>query len=358
MDELARQMEQARAHLVVHWSDERAAEAARGLGRLRRRRAVRRAVAAGAGVAALVLLLAAGVSWKKPPVVASPHDTSDRTLRFADGSSANPISAETVLRTTSAKGRVAVRIDRGSARFVVVHDPARTFLVEVGAVRVEDLGTRFVVERVGLRAHVAVEEGCVVVTWPAGRQEIVSGQSGWFPPERQALEAAPEPAQKTTPPHRAQRVQEDKTWKALAEEGDFDQAYQRMRLREIPDVAEDLLSAADVARLSHHPADAVLPLRQILHEHARDPRAPLAAFTLGRILLEELGNPRESAVAFAAAQTLAPDGPLVSDALAREVESLSRAGDADRARSRAKDYLRRFPSGSRVRSVRRYGGLD
>jgi hypothetical protein len=52
-----------------------------------------------------------------------------------------------------------------------------------------------------------------------------------------------------------------------------------------------------------------------------DPRAPLAAFTLGRVLLRELARPREAAAAFAQARALAPRGPFVEDALAREVEA-------------------------------------
>jgi hypothetical protein len=40
------------------------------------------------------------------------------------------------------------------------------------------------------------------------------------------------------------------------------------------------------------------------------------------------------------------------------VEAWSRAGEMGRARARAEDYLRRFPDGSRVRSVHRYGGLE
>jgi transmembrane sensor len=148
-------------------------------------------------------------------------------------------------------------------------------------------------------------------------------------------------------------------WKTLADDGDFDAAYVEMRrsgaLRDQP---EELLVAADVARLSHHPSEAVAPLERLVRDHARDPRAPLAAFTLGRVLLEDLGRPHEAADAFVAVSRLAPDGPLAPDALAREVEAWSRAGETGRARARAEEYLRRFPAGSRVRSVHRYGGLE
>lgn len=148
-------------------------------------------------------------------------------------------------------------------------------------------------------------------------------------------------------------------WRDLAAAGAYDEAYAALP----PDLAtvltpEALLLYADVARLSRHPADAVAPLRTLVARHAQDPRAPLAAFTLGRVLLDHLGRPREAAAAFAQAQALDPEGALAEDALAREVEAWSRADDIPRARERARAYLERYPGGSRVRSVRRFGELE
>jgi transmembrane sensor len=121
---------------------------------------------------------------------------------------------------------------------------------------------------------------------------------------------------------------------------------------------EDLQLAADVARLSGHAGAAVAPLVRALERHADDPRAPLVAFTLGRVHLEDLGAPRDAALAFARARTLAPDGPLAEDALAREVEAWSRAGDTGTARVQALIYTQRYPQGRRVHAVRRFGGLE
>src|SRR5262249_44492890 len=114
----------------------------------------------------------------------------------------------------------------------------------------------------------------------------------------------------------------------------------------------------DVMRLSHHPDEAVAPLRQILDEHADDPRAPLAAFTLGRMFLDELDRPRDAADAFATCQRLAPDGALAEDALAREVEAWASAGEAVAAKLLAERYVRKFPDGRKLRSVRKLGGLE
>jgi hypothetical protein len=48
----------------------------------------------------------------------------------------------------------------------------------------------------------------------------------------------------------------------------------------------------------------------------------------------------------------------VQDALAREVESWCRAGDAEMARQRARAFLRRYPNGQRADEVRRYGQIE
>ncbi|MGF1467349.1 MAG: tol-pal system YbgF family protein, partial [Sandaracinaceae bacterium] len=152
------------------------------------------------------------------------------------------------------------------------------------------------------------------------------------------------------------------SWEDLAREGRYDRAFEALArhggITAVPDRPAALMLAADVARLSRHPEDALAPLEGVVARHARDPRAPLAAFTLGRVLLEELGRPRPAAEAFARARRLAPAGSLAEDALAREVEAWSRAGEAARARRLAEDYVARYPRGRRLSSTRRFGGLD
>jgi len=254
-----------------------------------------------------------------------------------------------------------VEIARGGARFVVSRNPQRVFRVEAGDVAVEVLGTRFSVYREAGRARVDVEEGRVLVRWAGGSSERRSGESGLFPPER--LPPAKATNGSLEVPRRAQRSvgAPAPTWRDLAQEGDFDKAYEALARRGAPTVRDEpaeLLLAADVARLSHHSGEAVAPLERLLTDHAADPRAPLAAFTLGRVLLEELGQPLQAARAFARAERLAPDGPLAQDAIAREVEAWSRAGDAFAARTRAEEYVKRYPDGRRLRAVRRFGGLE
>ncbi len=147
------------------------------------------------------------------------------------------------------------------------------------------------------------------------------------------------------------------TWRDAVARADYATAWAELAPASELESMPDLLLAGDVARLSGHPRAAVAPLERAIALHADDPRAPLAAFTLGRIHLEDLGAPRDAALAFARSRELAPDGPLAEDALAREVEAWSRAGEVETARDRARRYLERYPAGRRVTAVRRFGGL-
>jgi transmembrane sensor len=200
----------------------------------------------------------------------------------------------------------------------------------------------------------------VRVAWNGGQALLSAGQSDLFPSAAEEPPAASAPLPAAAPPP-APAPSPPRAWRALAQRGRFDDAYRALR-REgpaaVPDEPGALLLAADVARLSHHPAQAVAPLRHVLDRYDHDPRAGLAAFTLGLVLLEELGRPREAAAAFARSRGIDPGGDLAEDALAREVEAHFRAGDAAHARQAAEEYLRRYPSGRRSRAVRTFGQVE
>jgi transmembrane sensor len=114
--------------------------------------------------------------------------------------------------------------------------------------------------------------------------------------------------------------------------------------------------AAAVARLSAHPGEAVAPLRKLCDAYPNDKRAPVAAFTLGRVLLDDLGRASEAAAVFEKARVLWPSGPLAEDALAREVEAWKRAGNTERVRTLAEQYLRQYPGGRHAATLRKIVG--
>ncbi|AKF10154.1 VgrG protein [Sandaracinus amylolyticus] len=171
-----------------------------------------------------------------------------------------------------------------------------------------------------------------------------------------AAVAPPEVVEPATPEPDARPA-----WRAHAEQGRYDEGYALLLLDPTVlrgDDVDTLIVAADCARLSGHPAEALAYLRRALDVGRDDARAPVVAFTLGRVLLQQLGRPADAADAFEQTRSLAPEGTLAQDALAREVEACHRAGLHDRARARALDYLRLYPEDLRTDAVRRLGGLE
>jgi transmembrane sensor len=341
----------------------------RGIGELGRRR--RRAqVARGASV----LLVASGIAavgsiaWlgtQRAPsdVAAAPAEEAvDREIvRFADGSSVRADPGSEVVPRHLSEERVEVALVRGSADTEVTPDPRRRFALIAGPVRVEVLGTAFRVELDDDHAHarVAVRRGRVRVSWGGGERELAVGEEGRFPPDaapatiaRDDTAAAPDDLApddevvSVAAPRARGRSSRAPDWRELAGRGAYAEAYDLLEgePRESPRSIEDLLLAADAARLSGHPAAALPYLARASRDHARDPRAALAAFTAGRLLMS-LERPREAAIELERALALDHDGTLAEHALARAALAHLRAGDRARGGDLARMYLERHPEG-------------
>lgn len=361
MSDLARKVEDASDHVQVEWSDARARRVEQLMLRTRTRRARIRAGAA--VVAALAIGIGSFSAYKKlrtEPVVAKTTQppVAIQPLKFADGSVATPLDNESVVESTAvAADRIEVAIVKGAARFEVTKNPQRVFRVVSGNVAVEVLGTAFVVQPVDGGTKVSVEHGRVRVRCNESAIEITDGESSVCPsavPAPTVATVVPVPAPSSTPSIAAS----SSPWRSLAHDGEYDKAFEAMKTASVKDEPGELLLAADVARLSHHAAQAVPHLKRVIEKHSGDPRAALAAFTLGRVQLEELGHPKEAAEAFAKSRALAPGGALAEDALAREVEAWSKSGNAAQAKTRAEEYVEKYPKGIRIRSVKKFGGLE
>lgn len=398
-DELAQHLEAARERVEPRWDEAREAHVRAGLPERARRHRRRRVALGAAGVLVVSVVAALVVSGRSVVRV-------------------EPLEGASVASLERTRQLERFRVETGGAWFEVEPGRGRVVRVEAQDVVVEVVGTRFLVERVEARVHVVVEHGVVRASAQGVTRTLEAGASAWFPEEtktsarspdepaapladprpgeaspREVEPAAPppeppgeaspralveptaHPALRPEPPAPASPAGPRKTsplvrpapgdattqapsWKALAQAGDFDTAWTVMKAAPAPrDEPAELLLAADVARLSRHPEEALAPLRRILEAHAADPRAPLAAFTLGRVLLDDLGRPREAAAAFERTRTLAPQAPLAEDAFARQVEALSRAQSPE-ARALAEAFERQYPASSRLRAVRHFGGLQ
>ena len=354
----------ARDYVSPQWTAEREVRVRVGIEH-RRRAESRRRTAFAVGTLAIAAVVAVFFTLRgplaeraiasSPPKVAAPASL----FQLPDGSSVAARSNDARVQPVEVSARaVTLKLESGAAKFSVTHDPARPFRVLARNVTVTVLGTVFDVAFEGTAVRVSVERGRVRVDSGGGSRELKPGETALF---ADALAAPPPTAVVAPPAVPPSPAAPGPSWRVLAQDGDYSAALARLTSdgpTSVRDTPDDLLLAADVARLGGQPARAVAPLERVVSRHTSDSRAPLAAFTLGRTLLDQLGRPREAASAFASARKLAPSGALAQDALAREVESWSRAGETRKAHSRALEYLKLYPLGRRAASVRRLGGIE
>jgi len=372
--DLMRQISHAGAAMDPALTDRDVDRLVHGAARRRRQRKARRLLYAGTTVLAMAIAL---LVWgphrqdvfhpQRPSLAVRPPATPPsrpsgfpRMLRLADGSTAMPLDPSTEMAIVEdTRDRVAITLTRGRGRFDVTPRPSRRFVVKMGDVSVSVLGTLFTLERVADRVGLAVEQGSVRIDWGMGFETLNEGDHGWYPPlvksprsgRTQVRRTARRPAStRPSPPPAPSHAEASPSPVGPVE------TVAPLEKTEARESAEQLLAAADSARIAGKPGEGIVWLRRLLRDHREDARAPLAAFTLGRILLIELARPREAADAFAEARRLSPTGPLSEDALAREAEAYSQAGATDLAKACAQEYLRLYPNGRRRAAVSRMAG--
>ena len=261
----------------------------------------------------------------------------------------------------------------GEAQFEVVPSKRRLFRVRMNDLRVEVLGTSFTVTQDQNRSRIDVHSGRVAVYQGRNRHELGENMTFTFDGERTVVEGGTRETETEVSrvkrrrrrgarrnKARAGKRRSTRSWKRLAKDGDLHAAYAAMNTPEtgpVRDETQELMLAADVARLTGHPREATGYLERVVERHREHPRAVLAAFTLGRILRRELDLPLRAAEAFRTAYSLEPTGSLAEDALAKEIECLVQGGLTKEAQTRAEIYVRRFPEGRKLKTVKRLSGV-
>lgn len=334
----------------IQWSPERNEAALLGLHRKKRRRQQLRR-----GSALLVLVIVGFGSYQLTQsaeprseaivIAVDPNPLKHRLVDRSIISRRDPSSQYEVLEDTS-EGSVlrltagTIDIDRSAAssaagQMVVLSHEVR-IIVYAPALWASHSARATIVSP--LRGHLEVHIAGAV-------EKVAAGEQAEFP-----IAGVPDPTPGPSDATEAEAVAAPRSIKASREPA-------KQGPGGIADRVKDLMLAADAARMSGHPEDALAPLNRVLRGHSSDPQAPLAAFTLGKILLDELGKPAAAVRAFRTAYRLGPEGALAEDALAREVEALSRAGEMGKARTRAREYLEHYPRGHRSKSVKQYAEL-
>lgn len=362
-------------NINMEWTAETCERALAGMKRKQQRRKQRNVVVTAIAAA---LLLAVSAFWggvhmsqqanpSTNNIVTNTADTvrGDKVIVLKDNSQVFPVDdISTLYVEKDTQTDIQVRIAEGGARFEVTSNPNRNFVVRAEDVSVTVHGTIFRMERFASHVIVSVEDGLVEVSWADGKKFLKPGEEDRFPLYGTNLvgiesdtAANSQQAQSVSPDKKRKIGKTD--WRHFAHRGEFETASKMITKKEdVRDTVEDLLLAADAMRLSGKPKKGLFYLRKIVKNHSGDPRAVLAEFTRGRILLTQMGSPREAALSFRQVQNMTPKSSLAEDALAREVESWHRSGEQGTARDRAQLYTTRYPQGRRLKAVRQFGGIE
>ncbi len=282
-----------------------------------------------------------------------------KSLTLPDGTEVN-MDERADIQVSSAS-REAVRIDmtRGRVRFNVPKVKGRKFTVGAGNILVEVVGTRFtvaVLERgKEARVEVSVNEGAVRIhDLDQGTEVALESGRTWSSvfKEAKALHARPSEIE----PEVADEVLSDEDnspEKAIASKKHRG-ASVKPREEDVDDeIPGDLFKRAQQANLSGDPQKAAALFDEFVMNHQVDSRSPVAAFQLGRLRMDALGDIPGALRAFDMAIKLGPGYPFIEDVEARRVEALERLGQTARCRSAKQAYLAKYPSGVHMGSVER-----
>jgi TolA-binding protein len=145
-------------------------------------------------------------------------------------------------------------------------------------------------------------------------------------------------------------------WQLAAQQGEYQTALGELEASGGFDAvaaqadADQLMYLADVARATGFKQRAVMAWRRVISQHASDPQASLAAWSLGN-MLEQSGDQLGAAEAFAAYRGLSPQGDFAEDALVREIRMAAAQQNAQLANRLAAQYDQAFPNGRRAQEI-------
>lgn len=318
------------------------------------------AVAALAGVAGVVAVRVVGEHHSHSAWSAAALETaSDAMAVGLDDGSRLELAAQTKVRVTGNEPlAMALELDRGRVDCDITPRPGRHFSVSAAGVEVRVKGTRFGVELAPSRDRVDVDvtRGLVEVSWANGTEhrDLAAGERWSIDLKRPAAandepSANPQASAAPDAPDAPSAPDTEASPSALSHASATHAAPG-------PPGARELLDLGNAARRAGDAAGAARAYEQLLGAHPSDPRAGLAAFELGRLRMDRLGDAQGAISALQKAVMLAPGAGFREDAMARLVEAYAAAGATDRCRSAQAAYLKSYPSGVHATAVARQCG--
>jgi tetratricopeptide (TPR) repeat protein len=310
--------------------------------------------------------------------VSTPVALGTRRLTLEGGIEAQ-LGSSSVMRIEDG----APRVEKGEVRFSVPHrPPGRPFIVRADDYSVVVVGTRFGVAVNGQAVAVDVDEGVVEVRQTATQRRLArltpgqAWQSADVSVEMSAAPAPAPPAPPVTPTvsvpaavptpgqghirSHDQRHAARPTARALAlatpGEG-VPSAAGRASTAASSGVSSANDDSSNAARSALFAGDAPRAL-QIYRALAlkTGPAAENAAYEVGKVLNERMGQPEGAVAAWRRYRTDYPDGILRVEADVSIIETLVRTGASDEALGEANDFLRRRPDSERRAEIARLAG--
>jgi tetratricopeptide (TPR) repeat protein len=274
-------------------------------------------------------------------------------VKLDDGSEVELAAHTRVKVTENRPSNVALGLERGRVDCDITPRPGRHFAVFAAGVEVRVTGTRFSVElATPRRVEVEVTRGSVEVSFrgAAAPKRLAAGERWSVDLDQPVTEsAAPKASESPEPPSPPSSVEAPSS---------VDAPRPSASPPREPAVAgpRELFDLGNAARRAGDAAGAARAYEQLLEHHPRDARAGLAAFELGRLRMDRLGDVHGAIQALQRAVALAPGAGFREDAMARLVDAYSAAGATVRCRSAQSAYLESYPTGVRAAAVARRCG--
>jgi TolA-binding protein len=234
---------------------------------------------------------------------------AERTIAMNDGSVVALAAASELEVLANETDKFVTAVRKGWAHFDVNPGGGRRWVIETDLATVEVVGTAFVVERAETHLAVRVERGVVLVRGervPGRIVRLTAGEALEVPAQ---VAAAPAPAARTDTPPPTARTDAPPP-----------------RTRPLAPPAETAIARADALLARGKAIDAADELERFLDDAGDDAGAGLAAFMLGRIAQDQLGDPERAAAAFARTLAIGSPRAVQDEARTRRTRALAAAG--------------------------------
>lgn len=298
---------------------------------------------------AIVAVLVVVRPWGRTSVASA--TAGGEVLDLPDGSRVILADATRLALVSASADRIHLSLESGTVDVEATHRDGRSFVVSTAGHDVVVVGTRFVVRNERLKGRVvvfvSVQRGRVRIDGPSGSHYLDADQS-WSATIDATSATAPLPVatDSVAAPTSAPAALAAPSASSI-DLPDVPPPSATVAARPIPPMEgpRELLTRATDARAAGRHREAAAAYDAIRKRHRSDSRAGLAAFELGRIRLDALGDAAGAAEAFGDAIVLSPNAAFREDAEARRVDAFDAMGDHARCADARASYLARYPSG-------------